>query len=87
MRGLASFAHILLSHIVLALADEKAILAIQANLADHGWVIHGLWQLLVWRFPFSIFYRKKGCFPFFFFIFTFLLFLWIGWYFMFSDPG
>jgi hypothetical protein len=42
MRGLASFAHILLSHIVLALKCEEAKGAVQANLANHGGVIHGL---------------------------------------------
>jgi len=89
MRGLASFAHILLSHIVLALKCKEAKRAVQANLANHGGVIHGLWQLLVWQFLFSIFYRKKGCFPFFLFIFNFLLFLWMRarmYLYVFSDP-
>jgi len=71
MRGLASFAHILLSHIVFALKCEEAKRAIQANLANHGGVIHGLWQLLVWRSLLSIFYRKKGVSLF---LFYFLLF-------------
>jgi hypothetical protein len=68
MCGLAPFAHILLSHIVLALKCEEAKRAVQANVANHGGVIHGLWQLLVWRFPFSIFIKKRG-FPFFFLFF------------------
>jgi hypothetical protein len=42
MCGLTSFAHILLSHIVLALKCEEAKRAVQANVANHGGVIHGL---------------------------------------------
>jgi hypothetical protein len=52
-------------------------------MADHGGVIHGLWQLLVWRFLFSIFYRKKGGSLF---SFLFLIFYCFFGLILFSDP-